>query len=120
MMMKKYIILGFFLLTEIILFIISLFLAFPWRELMYAIMIVIPLLPIIFYFVEVTNWWVNPKIPEVQTIATREEFLKAQPYICEECFTFTSNFREICENCGKMNTLRKSTKKDYNNFIVKK
>jgi hypothetical protein len=123
-MKKKYIILSIFSLVEIIMFIITLFLPYFWQIVMIAIMIVIPFAPICFVIGEVLPFpWGsagNEPYPERETLATREEFLKAQPYICDTCEAFTTSLRETCENCGAEKSLRSSTKKDYKKYVLKK
>lgn len=37
------------------------------------------------------------------------------PLKCMECGHLHNMFRDNCENCGKTNTLIKTTKKDYKN-----
>ncbi|MHA2429416.1 MAG: hypothetical protein ACXACC_00145 [Promethearchaeota archaeon] len=35
------------------------------------------------------------------------------PYICTNCGEFSSTEKEYCEHCGKRDTLRKTTREDY-------
>ena len=35
------------------------------------------------------------------------------PYICTKCGSLSHQKSDMCEYCGKKNTLRESTKKDY-------
>ena len=50
-------------------------------------------------------------------VHNRSAFLKAQPFFCEKCKTFTDTFREYCEDCGTEGSLRKATKADYKQYI---
>jgi len=47
----------------------------------------------------------------------REAFLKAQPFVCDNCKKFTDILREYCENCGGKDSLRIATKDDFNQRI---
>ena len=50
-------------------------------------------------------------------IQDRKEFLKAQPFFCDECKTFTDLLKEYCENCGAKDSLRKAIKNDFKFYI---
>lgn len=49
-------------------------------------------------------------------IQDRKAFLKAQPFICDNCNRFTDVLREYCEHCGAKNSLRKATKEDFDQY----
>lgn len=59
--------------------------------------------------------------PDVQTPLKQNwrAFLKAQPLICDNCGNFTDTPREYCESCGFRHSLRKATKKDFNDYRLK-
>lgn len=40
-------------------------------------------------------------------------FKKSFPYICAECKSLLHEYVEICEHCGRKDTLKRITKKDY-------
>ena len=40
-------------------------------------------------------------------------FRKSLPYICTNCGEFSNMEREYCEQCGKQDSLRKTTREDY-------
>lgn len=40
-------------------------------------------------------------------------FKKSFMYICTNCNSLLHEYAEICERCGKKDTLKKVTKKDY-------
>ena len=111
---RKYIELIYFSLIEVILAIITVFLPLPWNFVMIAIIIAIP---ITIFIVSILNAFFQPTYKEYDSKANQGEFLKAQPYFCEICKTFLAEFRETCENCGSNNSLRKATKKDYEQYI---
>ncbi len=46
-------------------------------------------------------------------------FKESFPYICNECESVLYEKRVICEKCGKHNTLRPVTKKDYKKWKKK-
>lgn len=50
-------------------------------------------------------------------IQDRRAFLKAQPFVCNNCKKFTNILREYCENCGSKDSLRKATKEDYLKYV---
>jgi len=81
---------------------------------MIAIIIAIPVTIIL---VSVLDALFQPTFKEYDSRATQVEFLQAQPYFCETCKTFLATLREMCENCGAKNSLRKATKKDYKQYI---
>ena len=111
---RKHIELIYFSVIEVILAIITVFLPLPWNIVMIAIIIAIPITIII---VSILEGLFQPTFKEYDSQANQAEFLKAQPYFCEICKTFLIAFRETCENCGASNSLRKSTKKDYEQYI---
>ena len=80
---------------------------------MIAIIIAIPITIIL---VSILDAFFQPKYKEYDSRANQAEFSKAQPYFCETCKTFLTTFREFCENCGANNSLRKATKKDYEQY----
>ncbi len=47
-------------------------------------------------------------------------FKQTNSHICTKCGSFLWEMREICEKCGGTNTLRKTTKKDYKTYFMKK
>ena len=74
-------------------------------------------IPITIILVSLLDAIFKPSYKEYESRAAQEDFLQAQPYFCETCNTFLTTFREICENCGAINSLRKATKKDYKQYI---
>jgi hypothetical protein len=46
-------------------------------------------------------------------------FLDSLPYICTICGDFSNSEREYCEKCGRKDSLRKTTRQDYENHIKK-
>jgi hypothetical protein len=111
---RKYVELIYFSLIEGILAFITIFLPLPWNIVMIAIIIA---LPITIISVSVLDALFKPTYEEFGSQANHVEFLKAQPYFCETCKTFLTAFRGTCENCGVTNSLRKATKKDYEQNI---
>ena len=54
-----------------------------------------------------------------QPSLTYKEFQLANPYFCERCSKYTNFMMQQCENCGAENSLRKTIKKDYNQYRLK-
>ncbi|MFX1481539.1 MAG: hypothetical protein ACFFCI_25955 [Promethearchaeota archaeon] len=50
---------------------------------------------------------------------TYKEFLVTNPYFCGRCSNYTSYMLQHCENCGAENSLRKTAKKDYKQYLKK-
>lgn len=44
---------------------------------------------------------------------------KSYPYICDECEYKLWEYKEICEGCGAMLSVRKTTKDDYKKWKKK-
>ncbi len=40
-------------------------------------------------------------------------YMQAFPYTCDKCGNTCYELRNLCEMCGRENTLRKTKKKDY-------
>jgi len=47
-------------------------------------------------------------------------FQTAFPAVCEKCGSFLWEMRKICEHCGSIDTLRRTTKKDYKEEMKKR
>ncbi|MFX0059610.1 MAG: hypothetical protein ACFE85_17590 [Candidatus Hodarchaeota archaeon] len=48
-----------------------------------------------------------------------KDFKLANPYFCENCSKYTSFMGVLCENCGAEKSLRKATKADYKQYLLK-
>jgi hypothetical protein len=112
---------AYYYISAIVLWFFLLWLFFFFKSPFFLALIIA--IPIVLLLIGIaTNWekthkdgylsikWMDSHHP---LIHDRKEFLKAQPFFCDECKTFTDSLLEYCENCGTKNSLRKATKDDF-------
>ncbi|MFW9938343.1 MAG: hypothetical protein ACFFD5_11890 [Candidatus Thorarchaeota archaeon] len=122
---KSYIFLILVIITisiELILIVVLIY--FPEsRFIVYILMIAIPIaIPL-----SVLLRWLSPlasyessisKVIEQRSVSYKK-FQLANPYFCESCSKYSSFMGTLCENCGAENSLRKTTKKEYKQYLQK-
>lgn len=122
-MKKSYVFLIFLVISiSVELILVVLLFYFPeFDSIIYILMVVIPIAILLTYFLVELNPFLNQNIgsPIEQRPLTYKEFQLANPYFCESCSKYTSFMKQQCENCGAENSLRKTIKKDYNQYRLK-
>ncbi|MFW9948205.1 MAG: hypothetical protein ACFFDX_15375 [Candidatus Odinarchaeota archaeon] len=125
-MKKAYYILFIFVIFELVLYIISIFMPPDVQFVFITLLIAIPIGLIVFsilftyiYGIHGDPYTAGSADYHRPLIQDKKEFLKAQPFFCGECKTFTDLLLEYCENCGTKDSLRKATKNDFK-FYVKR
>ncbi|MFX1558718.1 MAG: hypothetical protein ACFFC9_15810, partial [Promethearchaeota archaeon] len=58
------------------------------------------------------------KVNEQRSVSYKQ-FQLANPYFCENCSNYSSFMGQNCENCGAENSLRKTTKQEYKQYLLK-
>lgn len=108
-----------FVIVEITLLLVSVFMTPPAQTIIIVLAIALPIgMPIVILIIE---FWerlylhpLNESVDYNKPLAQdRNAFLKAQPFFCDDCKKFSDIFRDYCEYCGTKNSLRKATKQDF-------
>lgn len=122
-MKKKLVALLIFVIIEIVMLVISISMKPFVRTIIIVVVLSLPIVIPLGYILILLDPLGMESIPDRSVdihkplTQDRNAFLKAQPFFCDEYKRFTDTIREYCEYCGTKNSLRKATKRDFNQFI---